>query len=123
MARLHLFQRIVVVNVLRCVVKIDQYLGVSIRQKPVYDMFVLNALVIIEELNELAQREYWNVNLVDHRQSRSARAGPNTSLLQIVLFDLLDLFNAAFVAAAFEICRKPRLDYLFLLFVGDKSRS
>jgi hypothetical protein len=66
MASLDLFQRVVVVDKLRSVVKIDQDLDITVRQKTIDSMSVLDSVEIDEQLDKLVQREAWKVRLMDH---------------------------------------------------------
>lgn len=66
MTSLNFLQRVVVVNVLRRVVKIDQYLNIAIRQKPIDIVRLVDALEIDKELDELAQRKSRKIRLVNH---------------------------------------------------------
>ena len=88
MARLDLFQRVVVVNELRPVVKIDQYLDVAVWKKSVDGMRVLYAAEINKQLDELTEREGRKIGCVQHRgQAKTGEYIPSL----ITFFDEGDL--------------------------------
>lgn len=95
MARLYLLQILVVVNVLRPVVKIDEYLGIAVRQEAVDRVCMDNPLEIDEQLDKLTKREFWKMSLVDH----------------YLLIDLFDPLNSFLMTSALEIGRKPCPNY------------
>jgi hypothetical protein len=66
MARLDFFERFVVVDKLRRVVEIDQQLSVAVGEKSIDCVSVFGPFEINEHLDELIEREYWNVDLKDH---------------------------------------------------------
>ena len=66
MACLDLLQRVVVVDELRRIVEIDQYLGVAVWQETVDRVSMLDALKIDEHVNEFIERRSRDVDLVDH---------------------------------------------------------
>jgi uncharacterized FlaG/YvyC family protein len=66
MTRLNLFQRFVVVNVLRPVVKIENDFGVAVRQKTIDRVGRVVALVINKMTDKLIKRIPGNVSLENH---------------------------------------------------------
>ena len=65
-AGLYLLQCVVVVNVLRRVVKVDQDLGVAVRQKAVDGVCMHDALKKDKDLDELIERRARAMGLIDH---------------------------------------------------------
>ena len=66
MAGLDLFERMIVVNVLRRVMKIYQYLGITVWKKAIHLVAMLNPFEVNEYLNELVERSHGHVDLIDH---------------------------------------------------------
>ena len=65
-ARLDLLQGMIVIDVLRCIVEVNEDLGVAIWEKAVDGVSVFDAFEVNEHVNELVEREDWNVSFVDH---------------------------------------------------------
>lgn len=108
---LDLLQRIIVVNVLGSIVKIDEYLSIPVGEKSVDRVRVFYPFEINEKVNELVERENWYMRLKDHRRVR----------LLLAIATTFDLFNAGGMASAFEVSGKPGFDNLFKLVLRCKA--
>ena len=64
--RLDLFERVVVVDILRGVVKVDKYLGIAVWQEAIDLMRMLDTFVVDEYLDKLIEGKTRNVGTKDH---------------------------------------------------------
>ena len=85
MARLDFFERFVVVNVLRRVVKVENNFRVAVRQETTIKVHEVKALEVNEMLDKLIERKIRTVHLENHfgKHSPDRFSAPNISLVLI----------------------------------------
>ena len=71
MARLDLFERFIVVDVLRRIVKIENDFRVAVRQKTIDRVLGIQSFVINKVVDKLIQRKSGDVNLKNHLRGHS----------------------------------------------------
>ena len=103
--RLDLLQAVIVVDVLRCVVEVDEDLRIAIWKESIDRMSVLGAFKVNEHVDKLIQRKSRYVDVVDHFERPSIiRASFHVSqLFEIGVLEAFDLVDPTFVAATFKI--------------------